>query len=283
MFALILAATIGFTPADAHFAYEKAGELVERHTPRDAGTFRGRQAANYILDETSAAGANVRRDTFTALTPTGERTFTNLYAEFGSGGESNRWVIVVSHYDTKPGSGSPGANDGASTTGLLMALAKIASESRNRLGGNLMLVWTDGEECRASYGENDGLWGARRAVEYVRAKGRNVQAVICVDMIGDSELNIIVPENVSPTLAEIALHAARRAGLAGVVTRSHELVKDDHLPFLEAGYKAIVLIDFDYGPNNAYWHTPQDTLDKVSEASLLKSGRILAELVNILL
>ena len=62
-----------------------------------------------------------------------------------------------------------------------------------------------------------------------------------------------------------------------------ELVKDDHAPFLEKGFKAIDLIDFNYGPGNSYWHTPQDTMDKISKESLLKSCRILAELLNILL
>jgi len=64
---------------------------------------------------------------------------------------------------------------------------------------------------------------------------------------------------------------------------SSESVKDDHVAFLEKGYKAIDLIDFSYGPGNSYWHTPQDTMSNVSQESLLKSGRIVAEMLNILL
>ena len=62
-----------------------------------------------------------------------------------------------------------------------------------------------------------------------------------------------------------------------------ELVKDDHVAFMDKGFKAIDLIDFSYGPDNSYWHTPQDTMDKISEDSILKSGKIVAELLNILL
>ena len=282
MLSLVLAAALEFTAQDAHLAFEKASELVENCTPRDAGTIRGRIAANRILDAASAAGADVRRDTFKAQTPDGMKDFTNLYAEFKCGDENARWVVVVSHYDTKPGTGCPGANDGASTAGLLIGLANAFS-NWTEPKGNLMLVWTDGEECIKEYGPNDGFWGSKRAAEYLVAKERKVQAVICVDMLGDKDLEISVPANGTPMLSKIAVHAAKRAGYPGLVKPIVELVKDDHVAFMDKGFKAIDLIDFNYGPDNSYWHTPQDTVDKISEDSLLKSGKIVAELLNILL
>ena len=282
MLSLVLAAALEFTAQDAQLAYENARELVENCTPRDAGTIRGRIAAHRILDAASAAGADVRRDVFKAKTPAGERDFTNLYAEFKGPDAEARWVVIVSHYDTKPGTGCPGANDGASTSGLLIGLANAFSNWQTPKG-NLMLVWTDGEECMHAYGPDDGLWGSKRAVEYLAAKERKVQAVICVDMLGDKDLEISVPANGSPTLSKIAVHAAKRAGYPGLVKPIDELVKDDHVAFMEKGYKAIDLIDFNYGPDNSYWHTPQDTMDRISEESLLKSGKIIAELLNILL
>ena len=280
--AVFLSASLVFSPADAKIAYEAACGLVAKCTPRDAGTIRGQIAANYLLDAASAVGANVRRDLFTAAAPSGNKTFVNLYAEFPSGGENSKWVVLVSHYDTKPGVPCPGANDGASTSGLLVGVANAVSSWRGRKG-NLLLVWTDGEECVSSYAANDGLWGARRAVEYLKAKDRNVQAVVCLDMLGDRDLDITVPQNGTPTLAKIAVHAARRAGYPGKVRLVPEIVTDDHVPFLEGGYKAIDLIDFSYGPDNSFWHTDRDTPENISEESLLVSGRIVAELLNILL
>ena len=282
MLALFLAVSLAFTPQDARLSYQTAQKLVDEFTPRDAGTIRGRIAANHILDVASSLGADVRRDVFRAMTPKGEKEFVNLYAEFASGDENSRWVIVVSHYDTKPGTKCPGANDGASTAGLLVGLAS-ACVNWKEPKGNLLIVWTDGEECMESYGPNDGFWGSRRAVEYVEGKSRLVQAVICVDMLGDRDLEISIPANGSPALTKIVQHAAKRIGSPDLVKPISEHVKDDHVPFLEKGYKAIDLIDFSYGPNNSYWHTPQDTVDKISEESLLKSGRLLAELLNILL
>ena len=282
MFAFLLAAALEFTPHDAHIAYDTARQLVETCTPRDAGTIRGRIASNYLLDRASMSGADVRRDVFRAMTPAGEKEFINLYAEFKFGDEDARWVIVVSHYDTKPGTKCPGANDGASTSGLLVGLVDALSRW-NEPKGNVLLVWTDGEECMTSYSENDGLWGSKRAVEYVTSKARKVQAVLCLDMLGDRDLSISIPANGSPALAKIAIHAAKRIGCPGLVSQISELVKDDHVPFVEKGYKAIDLIDFSYGPDNSYWHTPKDDLSAISEESLLKSGRLVAELLNILL
>ena len=133
------------------------------------------------------------------------------------------------------------------------------------------------------YGPDDGLWGAKRAVAYIESKGRPVQAVVCVDMLGDRDLAISVPANGSPALTKIAVYAARRAGYPDLVKPMREFVKDDHAPFVDKGYKAIDLIDFSYGPGNSLWHTPDDTIDKISEASLLKSGRVVVEMLNILL
>lgn len=282
VFPSLIAAALAFTPADARLAYETAGALVEGYTPRDAGSHRGRLASLYLLDAASAAGADVRRDTFTAATPKGERSFTNLYAEFRPVDPDARWVVLVSHYDTKPGVNCPGANDGASTSGLLVGIANAFSGWTERKG-NLLLVWTDGEECMESYAANDGLWGSRRAADYLHETGRKVQAVICLDMLGDRDLSIDVPANGTTALAKIAVHAARRIGKPGLVRLTDVRVKDDHVPFLARGFKAIDLIDFSYGPDNSFWHTADDTMANVSEASLLLSGRLVAELLNILL
>ena len=190
--------------------------------------------------------------------------------------------MLVSHYDTKPGTNCPGANDGASTSGLLVGIANAFSGWTERKG-NLLLVWTDGEECMERYAENDGFWGSKRAAAYLAETGRQVQAVICLDMLGDKDLSILVPANGTSALAKIAVHAARRIGSPNLVRLTDDLVKDDHVAFLDRGFKAIDLIDFSYGPDNAYWHTPQDTLANISEASLLTSGRLVVEMLNILL
>lgn len=282
MLALILAAALSFTQSDAELSYNIASTLVEKHTPRDAGTIRGRIAANYLLDATSRLGVNIRRDQFEAKTRKGTGEFVNLYCEFKFHPEGE-WVVLVSHYDTKPGIPCPGANDGASTSGLLVGIANMLSRERG-LKHNVLLVWTDGEECSLAYGVNDGLFGSKRAVEWIRQKGYAVRAVICLDMLGDKDLELSVPKNGHQSLTKIATIAGKRAKVE--VKAIPEFVRDDHVPFLEAGYKAIDLIDFHYGSEpglNDYWHTSEDTLDKISTDSLKKSGLVVAELLKILL
>ncbi|MGN0855592.1 MAG: M28 family metallopeptidase [Kiritimatiellia bacterium] len=280
----ILAAALAFTPADAKLAERTARDFVAKCTPRDAGTVRGRMAANFILDSASAVGGDVYLDRFVDKTPKGERTFTNLRAEFCTNAEAE-WVVVLSHYDTKPGVKCPGANDGASTVGLLVGLANVLADWRTPRG-NVMLLWTDGEECMESYGANDGFWGSRRAAAQLKASGRKVRAVICLDMLGDKDLAITLPRNTSPALRKIAHFAAKQAGLEDLVSDVEDMVKDDHVAFMDEGFKAITLIDFDYGSApglNDYWHTEQDTVDKISDASLLKSGQLVCAMLNILL
>ena len=284
MVSALLAASLVFSPADASLACTTAVQLVERHTPRDSGTTRSMLAANFLLDAASAAGADVRRDMFVSKTPKGERRFTNLVATFKTSPDAP-WIVLVSHYDTKPGVDCPGANDGASTSGLLVALAGILRSQRS-LRDNVMLIWTDGEECMKAYVEDDGLWGSRHAAKALKESGANVKAVICVDMLGDKDLHISIPRNSSPALSKIALLAAKRAGIEDKVSRMELLVKDDHVPFIEEGFKSIDLIDFEYGSApglNDYWHTAKDTPDKISESSLLVAGKLVVGMLNILL
>ncbi len=282
MISLILAATLSFTEADAKLAYDTTKTLVEQYTPRDAGTVRGKIAANYILEAASSVGANVRRDSFLAETPHGKRWMTNLEAEFPVADPNSKWVILVSHYDTKPGVTCPGANDGASTSGLLVALARQFAHKSARKG-NVMLIWTDGEECVNAYGEKDGLWGAKRAVARLQASGKQVHSVICLDMLGDKDLKIALPANADERLRKIALHAARKAGHGEIVTKVDDRIHDDHLPFQKAGYPSLLMIDFEYGEGNCYWHTAEDTMDKLSLQSFLAAGQITTALLNILL
>ena len=284
MFSLLVAASLVFSAGDAELAFNTAKTLVEKHTPRDSGSVRSQIAANFLLDAASMTGADVRLDRFTAATPKGKRMFVNLSAKFESNPDSS-WVVLVSHYDTKHGIDCPGANDGASTSGLLVGMANALGNWR-RPRGNVMLLWTDGEECMEDYTANDGLWGSRHAAEKLKQSGVKVKAVICLDMIGDRDLNITIPANGDVTLSKIVLHAARKAGHSGRVSLADVIVIDDHVPFMEAGFKAVDLIDFNFGSApglNDYWHTPSDTMDKISVESLKTSGEVVAKLLEVLL
>ena len=285
--AALAAGPVEFTAADAQTAYAEAVGLVTNCTPRDAGTPGGRRAAEWICAAARKAGANAQLDSLVALSRNSLLSFANVVAEFPGAEPSAPWIVLISHFDTMPGIGNgfQGANDGASTTGLLLAFARSLSRA-GRLNHNVMLVWTDAEECRVAYGRHDGFQGSRHVVEQFAVKRRAVKAAICLDMLGDRNLHITVPGNGTPALRAYAAKAAAKAGLPQMLSLQDAMVVgDDHSPFLEAGCPAICLIDFDYGTMpglNNYWHTPLDTIDKISADSLYAAGRITAELVNLL-
>lgn len=277
---------VSFTASDAREAFAVATEFVRDCTPRDAGTIRGRLAANWLMDRASRAGVDAFVDQFKADTPDGVRSFANVMVEFKGAKENAPWIVLISHFDTAPniGKGFQGANDGASTSGLLVSLVgaiRRAGQQRD----NIALIWTDGEECRFSYAKNDGLQGARRAVAVFKEKSRPIKAVIGLDMLGDRDLHIRMPANGTVQLQNAVFEAAKRAGLEGLVSQGRDIVKDDFAVFFDAGCPAVNLIDFEYGSapgKNDYWHTVGDTVDKISEESLLKSGMLVAELLNML-
>ena len=280
------AGRIVYSAADAREAYEMAAEFVRTCTPRNAGTIRGRLAANWIMDRASRSGADAFVDSFKAETPDGMRSFANVVVEFKGTKENAPWVVLLSHFDTPPdiGAGFEGANDGASTSALLVSLVNAVRRAGQQ-GDNIAFIWTDAEECRVTYSENDGLQGAKHAVAQFKAKRRAVKAAIGLDMLGDRDLHIRMPSNGTVQLQNAVFEAAKRAGLEGLVSLGQDAVKDDFAVFFDAGCPAVNLIDFEFGSapgRNDYWHTVHDTMDKISDESLLKSGMLVAELLNML-
>ena len=199
-------------------------------------------------------------------------------------------VVVGAHYDTK--NGIPrfvGANDGASGVAVLLELARTLP--RPLPGPAVQLVAFDAEEARDDRDfDVDGTRGSRQYVADARRGGRDgavplnqIRAMVLFDMIGDCDLRIPREANSDPALYGLfADAAAERTGDAAPFTGRTFAVSDDHVPFLEAGVPAVDLIDFDYGPGptpGAYWHTPDDTVDRTCAESLGAVGEAALEAI----
>ena len=218
----------------------------------------------------------MERQQFSDLTPRGSVVFVNLIARFPANGVSPaapgaQQVIVCSHYDTKRFSTIRfvGASDGASSTGALVELARVLALDP-AFAAKFELVFFDGEEAVQQFTETDGLWGSRHYASVLRETGRARQFKLAIlwDMIGDKDLTITLSPNSPPDLAKGIFAASEALGMRenfGYFTRD---ILDDHVPLGRAGIPAIDLIDFDY----LYWHTADDTLDKLSPESLRKVG-----------
>ena len=190
-------------------------------------------------------------------------------------GKSDDFIVVGAHHDTKRIFSVPdfaGANDGASGVGALFAMAAATAEyaGRHSLPCGIRFVFFDGEEALYQYTETDGLVGSRAYVDMLRQNGdlKKCRAMILLDMIGDKDLHIELAGNSTPALAKLVISEAEVAGYAGKFSAGSTPMIDDHYPFLQAGIPAIDLIDFSYGPDNCYWHTEADTMDKVSAESI---------------
>jgi glutaminyl-peptide cyclotransferase len=281
------AAWPAFTAADGTNALRRVEALCALG-PRDAGTPGAARAAAWIAAQLAAAGLAPRVDLFTNDTPSGPLAYRNVLTEWppshaatsGGGG----WIVLLSHYDTKPGIATnfTGANDGGSSTGLLLELA-AKLRAAGPLPARVLCAWLDGEECRAAYGPRDGLHGSRRLAAQLAAERRRVRAVILLDMVGDRDLTVTIPANVTPALALLALDAAQAAGVRGKFGLLDGGLLDDHQPFLDAGFPAVNLVDFRYGSGpglNDFWHTPQDTPDRLSARSLEAVGRVVLEMLR---
>ena len=136
-----------------------------------------------------------------------------------------------------------------------------------------------------SYGPNDGLQGSKRHASLLASGGRRkeVLGVIVMDMIGDQNLTVTLPRNGATPLMSAVMNAARAEGARDKFSLHPFEVGDDHVPFLELGMPAVDIIDFDYGSSpgrNDYWHTLEDTVDKLSVESLGIIGRVVIRVVN---
>ncbi len=250
--------------------------------PRDALTPGAEAAAKWIVAELSAIGLVPNTDTFDDPAPDGtSRLFRNVMATVpGTGGGQ---VLLLSHYDTKTGISDTfvGANDGGSSTGLLLELA--AHFARNPATPSVTFAFLDGEECRRAYSDTDGLHGSRHLARKLREAGQHIDAVILLDMVGDRDLRLTLPRNGAAHLKTALLDAAAAQGVRSKVGLLPYDMVDDHVPFLDAGFSAIDLIDFEYGSAPGlrdYWHTDADTIDKLSSESLHVTGTVVIQLIN---
>lgn len=262
---------------DADNALRLVGEIVALG-PRPSGSEAAAATVAYIVGKGKSYGYQPVVDEWEEETPAGRLTFRNVYATLP--GKGKKFVIIGSHYDTKHMPATPdfvGANDSGSSTGLLLEIMRATGAAGEWTGPPLHFAFFDGEECRERYAANDGLHGSRRLAGRLRDKGtvKDCRAMLLLDMVGDAELGITLPGNCDTELIRRARQAAKQQGVAdkfGFYLRG--AIIDDHVPFQELGIPSLDLIDFQYGPNNSYWHTNLDRMDKLSAASLGVVGNV---------
>jgi len=245
--------------------------------PRPPGSAELRSLRTYLLAQLKLRGCQVTQDSFTAQTPKGPIAMVNIIARFP--GKSGRAVVFTGHYDTKlkPLVRFVGADDGGSSTAFLLEMAEALQGAARK--DDVYLVWFDGEEAiREEWTAEDSLYGSRHLAERWAADSTlsRIKALINVDMIGDKDLDILNEQNSSPTLRKLIWSTAERLGYGKYFLKDGFPTDDDHMPFIKMGVNAVDLIDFD----KTYWHTPDDTIDKLSAHSFEVVGTVLMEVLK---
>jgi Zn-dependent M28 family amino/carboxypeptidase len=283
---LILLAPLA-VPAQQHFNGAKAYEYARQFAalgPRWP-TGPGHLKAEAFL-RNQFKRDHVEEDTFTANTPIGAVPMRNFIVRFP--GKKNGVIVLTTHYETNyplRNTNFAGANDGAATTGLLLA---IADQLRGKplQGYSVWLVFFDGEEaikCLQCWSDSDSTYGSRHLAAKWGGDGTlgRIKAFMLADMIGDKDLNIQRESQSTGWLVSLVGQAAHKFGYDRYFFQKEEPVSDDHLPFVRRGVPSIDIIDLDYGPDNSYHHTTQDTMDKVSARSLTISGDVFLETIRL--
>lgn len=266
---------------DGKHAYETYLLAQMRFGARPAGSAAIRATGDYIL-------AVLKESKWKAETQ--EFTYRNVPVRnvIGKTAEGRGPIIVLgAHYDTRPRADQdpenpqapvPGANDGASGVAVLLELARTLDKTK--LKNEVWLAFFDAEDngelnsCALIQPPCDSApWAWSIGATYM-AENLNVKpdAVVIVDMIGDADQNIYYEQNSDQELQQQLWGIAARMGYTRQFIAEYKWsMSDDHTPFLQRGIRAVDIIDFDY----PYWHSTQDTADKVAAESLERVGRVL--------
>jgi len=192
------------------------------------------------------------------------------------GAEGGPWIILGAHYDSRLHADHdpdpalqlhpvPGANDGASGVAVLLELARVLP--LNSPQATVTLAFFDAEDNGGIDGW-DWIMGSRLVADGLTELP---DAVVILDMIGDADLQIYLERNSDQALAAEIWAMAAELGYADTFINEPKFtILDDHTPFLAREIPAVDIIDFDY----PYWHTRQDTLDKISAESLGIVGEV---------
>jgi glutaminyl-peptide cyclotransferase len=297
-FAPLLAATLLFqTPApvalhnafNSQQAYNYTAQVAGfgERWPGSPGHQKTRDLINQVLKKN---GAQTELDDFTANTPRGPVQVHNIIGKFNVTTDPKQPIFILAgHYDTLFKPGFIGANDGGSSTAILLSFADALAKQKTKM--QIWLMWTDLEEAIESFVGDDGLYGSRHFAQKLRSDGRSsrVRGFFLLDMIGDKDLSVCREINSTPSLQASIDQAAKSLGY-GKYFFTHECnIIDDHKSFLDAGIPAVDVVDAEFGrmgpafdAMGEFHHANTDTMDKVSRASLEIVGRTILQTVELL-
>lgn len=261
---------------DGAKAYEFTAKVVG-FGPRPPASDALHRTQDYIRAQLQSFGCVVDEDDFHASTPVGELAMKNIVVKIP--GEGKGIILLMTHYDTLRMDKFVGAVDGGSSTGLMLEMARIMCGGKK--GPNaIWIAFVDGEEALVNWHkDNDNTYGSRELAARMAASGelKHVHALILADLIGPKNPVFHRDSTSTRWLTDLVWKTAARLGYANIFISDETGIQDDHESFLNRGVAAVDIIELnDY----TYWHTTEDTIDKVSPRTLGIAGHVILESVN---
>jgi Zn-dependent M28 family amino/carboxypeptidase len=264
---------------DGAKAYEHVSKLVS-FGPRPPASEGLHRSQEYIIAQLTASGCQVDQDDFNASTPKGNIAMKNIIAKAPGTGQGI--ILLLTHYDTLSSvENFVGAEDSASSTGMMLEMARLLCAKK---GPNAVwMAFLDGEEAFVNWDQDDDhTYGSRELAARMAVSGdlKRIKALLLADMIGQYNLKILRQSDSPKWLTDLVWKKAAQLGFKDIFVADETTTSDDHDPFLARGVPALDIIDLNDYITAGYWHTPQDTLDKVSPRSVAIVGYVILESVD---
>jgi glutaminyl-peptide cyclotransferase len=249
--------------------------------PHASGSAAIGQVQEYLLSELKSYGCTVETDSFGADTPIGRLSMKNMLVKIP--GDKPGIILLGTHYDTKRLANFVGADDSGSSTGVMLELARLLCPQHGKYA--VWIAFFDGEEAvNLAWQDPDNRYGSRQMAAKFAASGEipKIKAFLLADIVGGHNLHFKREGDSTKWLKDLVWNTAHGLGYQSVFLDTEFPVSDDHLSFLSRDVPSVDVIDLDNGPNGDvyYWHTPQDTLDKISAKSLAITGHVFLESVK---
>ncbi len=244
--------------------------------PRPSGSQSIMQLQDYLQSELKSYGCTVETDAFTADTPVGRLPMKNILVKVP--GEKPGVILLATHYDTLLKENFVGADDGGSSTAVMLELARLLCPQHGKYA--VWIAFFDGEEAMKHWSDTDSRYGSRQMAARLSISGdvKKIRALLLADIVGGRNAQFLRESSSAPALIDLVWNIAAKLGYSAIFRNDATSAEDDHDSFLKRGVPAADVIgDF---VNNGYWHTPQDALDKISPKTLAIVGHVFLESVK---
>jgi glutaminyl-peptide cyclotransferase len=247
--------------------------------PRPSGSQALAHLQDYLQSELRSYGCSVEIDSFGADTPVGRLSMKNILVKIP--GEKPGIILLGTHYDTLLMDNFVGADDAGSSTAVMLELARLLCSQRGKYA--VWIAFFDGEEAMKQWSDTDSRYGSRQMAARFANSGdiKKIRAFLLADIVGGRTPHFLRETTSTPTLTDLVWGAAAKLGYSSIfVNDETSAIEDDHDSFLRRNVPSMDVIDLDRVNDVPYWHTPQDTLDKISAKTLAIVGHVFLESVN---